>query len=86
MGKLFVIEGTDSSGKQTQLEKLKNRFEKENIKYKSVSFPNYESNSSELVKIYLKGELGDDPKKISPYTVKKTLVIRPIRVVASISP
>ena len=62
MGKLFVIEGTDSSGKQTQLEKLKNRFEKENIKYKSVSFPNYESNSSELVKIYLKGELGDDPK------------------------
>ena len=23
MGKLFVIEGTDSSGKQTQLEKLK---------------------------------------------------------------
>ena len=67
MGKLFVIEGTDSSGKQTQLEKLKNRFEKENIKYKSVSFPNYESNSSELVKIYLKGELGDDPKKISPY-------------------
>ena len=67
MGKLFVIEGTDSSGKQTQLEKLKNRFEKENIKYKSVSFPNYESNSSELVKIYLKGELGDDPKEISPY-------------------
>ena len=39
MGKLFVIEGNDSSGKQTQLEKLKNRFEKENIKYKSVSFP-----------------------------------------------
>ena len=32
MGKLFVIEGTDSSGKQTQLEKLKNRFEKANIK------------------------------------------------------
>ena len=28
MGKLFVIEGTDSSGKQTQLEKLKERFDK----------------------------------------------------------
>ncbi len=36
MGKLFVIEGTDSSGKQTQLEKLKNRFEKENIKYSKI--------------------------------------------------
>ena len=42
MGKLFVIEGTDSSGKQTQLEKLKERFDKKNIEYKSVSFPNYE--------------------------------------------
>lgn len=67
MGKLFVIDGTDASGKQTQLQKLKERFDKENIKYKSVSFPNYESQSSSLVKIYLNGELSDDPKKISPY-------------------
>ena len=37
-GKLFVIEGTDGSGKQTQLKRLKERFEKENIKYKTVSF------------------------------------------------
>ena len=67
MGKLFVIEGTDSSGKQTQLEELKRRFEKEKIEYKNVSFPNYESNSSELVKIYLSGELAENPKEISPY-------------------
>ena len=67
MGKLVVIEGTDSSGKQTQLEELKRRFEKEKIEYKSVSFPNYESNSSELVKIYLSGELAENPKEISPY-------------------
>ncbi len=67
MGKLFVIEGTDSSGKQTQLQKLKERFEKEGIEYKSISFPNYDSNSSELVKIYLNGELAQDPKEISPY-------------------
>ena len=67
MGKLFVIEGTDSSGKQTQMAKLKERFEKEEIKYKSVAFPNYDSKSSELVKIYLNGELAEDPKEISPY-------------------
>ncbi len=30
-GKLFVIDGTDGSGKQTQFNKLKERFEKENI-------------------------------------------------------
>ena len=45
MGKLFVIDGTDGSGKQTQLEKLKERLDTEGIDYKSVSFPNYESES-----------------------------------------
>ena len=67
MGKLFVIDGTDASGKQTQLGKLKERLEKEGIEYKSVSFPNYDSESSSLVKIYLNGELAEDPKEISPY-------------------
>ena len=67
MGKLFVIDGTDGSGKQTQLEKLKERLDTEGIDYKSVSFPNYKSESSALVKIYLNGELAEDPKEISPY-------------------
>ncbi len=67
MGKLFVIDGTDASGKQTQLSKLKERLDKEGIEYKSVSFPNYDSESSSLVKIYLNGELSEDPKEISPY-------------------
>lgn len=67
MGKLFVIDGTDGSGKQTQLEKLKERLDTEGIDYKSVSFPNYESESSALVKIYLNGELSEDPREISPY-------------------
>ena len=34
MGKLFVIDGTDGSGKQTQLERLKNKFEENGIAYK----------------------------------------------------
>ena len=67
MGKLFVIDGTDASGKQTQLQKLKEKLDKEKIEYKSVSFPNYDSQSSSLVKIYLNGELAEDPKEISPY-------------------
>ena len=58
MGKLFVIDGTDGSGKQTQFTKLKERLEKENIKYIEVSFPNYDSPSSSLVKMYLSGEIG----------------------------
>lgn len=67
MGKLFVIDGTDGSGKQTQLERLKQKLDEKNIEYKVMSFPNYDSPSSSLVKMYLSGEFGDDPKKVSPY-------------------
>ena len=67
MGKLFVIEGTDGSGKQTQSTLLQQRLKEKNIDFKSVSFPNYENDSSALVKMYLNGEFGTDAKKISPY-------------------
>lgn len=67
MGKLFVIEGTDGSGKQTQFNLLKEHLTKEGIKYKTVSFPNYDSPSSSLVKMYLSGEFGENAKEISPY-------------------
>lgn len=67
MGKLFVIDGTDGSGKQTQLENLKIRLSQEGIDYRTVNFPNYDSPSSSLVKMYLGGEFGTDAKTISPY-------------------
>ena len=67
MGKLFVIDGTDGSGKQTQFQKLQERLDKEGIEYKTVSFPNYDSPSSSLVKMYLSGEFGENAKEVSPY-------------------
>ena len=67
MGKLFVIDGTDGSGKQTQFTKLQERLAKDGIKYKTVSFPNYDSPSSSLVKMYLSGEFGKNAKEVSPY-------------------
>ena len=67
MGKLFVIDGTDGSGKQTQLGELKNRLDREKIDYRVVSFPNYDSKTSTLVKMYLSGEFGTNSKEISPY-------------------
>ena len=67
MGKLFVIDGTDGSGKQTQFQKLQKRLDKEGIEYKTVSFPNYDSPSSSLVKMYLSGEFGENAKDVSPY-------------------
>ncbi len=67
MGKLFVIDGTDGSGKQTQFDLLKKHLEEEKIEYKTVSFPNYDSPSSSLVKMYLSGEFGENAKDVSPY-------------------
>lgn len=67
MSKIFVIDGTDGSGKQTQLEKLIEEFEKEDIPYAKYSFPRYDSPSSSLVKMYLGGEFGEDAQTISPY-------------------
>ena len=67
MGKLFVIDGTDGSGKQTQFDKLKERLSKDEVEYKTVSFPNYDSPSSSLVKMYLSGEFGTNAQEISPY-------------------
>ena len=50
MGNLFVIDGTDGSGKQTQFEKLKESLTKDGIEFKTIAFPNYDSPSSSLVK------------------------------------
>ena len=66
-GKLFVIDGTDGSGKQTQFTKLQERLKKDNVDFRTVSFPNYDSPSSGLVKMYLSGEFGKNAKDVSPY-------------------
>ncbi len=67
MGKIFVIDGTDGSGKQTQFDLLKKHLDEDGIDYRTVSFPNYDSPSSSLVKMYLSGEFGENAKEISPY-------------------
>lgn len=67
MGKLIVIEGLDGSGKSTQLELLPQNLLKNGINCKSVSFPDYDSNSSALVKMYLGGEFGSKPGDVNAY-------------------
>ena len=67
MGKLIVIEGLDGSGKSTQLELLPQNLKNAGIDSKSVSFPDYDSNSSALVKMYLGGEFGKKPGDVNAY-------------------
>ena len=57
-GKLIIIEGLDGSGKSTQIELLTKRAQSLEKKVRQIKFPNYEEDSSALVKAYLGGELG----------------------------
>lgn len=65
LAKIVVIDGTDGSGKQTQTEMLVNRLNKEGKKIYKTSFPNYESLSSGPVKMYLNGDITENPNEIS---------------------
>ncbi len=67
MGKLIVIEGLDGSGKSTQLELLCRNLAAEGIDNRRVSFPDYNEDSSALVKMYLAGEFGDRPDDVNAY-------------------
>lgn len=67
MGKLIVIEGLDGSGKGTQAELLTERLRQQGEAVRKVSFPDYASDSSALVKMYLSGQFGTDPADVNAY-------------------
>ncbi len=67
MGKLIVIEGLDGSGKSTQLDLLPKALKEKGFDSKSVSFPDYESDSSALVKMYLRGDFGKNPSDVNAF-------------------
>ncbi len=75
MGKIVVIEGTDSSGKETQTNLLYERVKKLYEKTIKISFPNYDSPACEPVKMYLAGLFGKDATKINPYPVSTMYAI-----------
>lgn len=67
MGKLFVIDGLDGSGKATQAEILVNKFKSRGELVKHIEYPNYKSRSSDLVKLYLSGEISENPFNVNAY-------------------
>ena len=75
MGKLIVIEGSDGSGKATQTKLLYEYLSEQKKNVKMVSYPNYESPSSALVKMYLESEFGDDPYGINAYVASSFFAV-----------
>lgn len=67
MGKLIVLEGSDGSGKATQTGRLVERLQNLRLKAMRVSFPNYESESSALIRMYLRGDFGGVAENVNPY-------------------
>ncbi len=57
-GRLIVLEGLDGSGKATQAARAVRRLEESGQAVRAISFPDYNSESSALVKMYLRGEVG----------------------------
>lgn len=66
-GKLIVIEGLDGSGKGTQAKLLAENLAAQGLSVRKISFPDYASDSSALVKMYLAGEFGSDPGDVNAY-------------------
>ena len=66
-GKLIAIEGLDGSGKATQAKLLAGYLAAQGLVVREVSFPDYGSDSSALVKMYLAGQFGPHPDDVNAY-------------------
>ena len=68
IGKIIEIEGTDGSGKETQSHLLAKNLSNLGIDAEVVSFPDYDSPSSKMIKDFLHGEFGDR-KSLTPIEI-----------------
>jgi len=65
-GKLIVLDGTDGSGKATQIKILMKRLKKKGYEIEITDFPQYGHKSAALVEEYLNGKFGS-AEEVGPY-------------------
>ena len=75
MRKLIVIDGLDGSGKATQAKRLAEKLKARAVPVREVSFPDYDSPSSALVKMYLAGEFGNRPGDVNAYAASSFFAV-----------
>jgi dTMP kinase len=66
-GRLIVLEGLDGSGKATQAARLAKTLADEGKRVMQITFPDYASESSALVRMYLGGQFGAKPDDVNAY-------------------
>ena len=74
-GRLIVIEGLDGSGKATQAKRLAAAAAARGENVREISFPDYASDSSALVKMYLAGDFGSDPGDVNAYAASSFFAV-----------
>lgn len=74
-GKLIVIEGLDGSGKATQAELLARTLTAAGREVRQISFPNYGSDSSALIRMYLGGQFGSKPEDVNAYAASSFFAV-----------
>ena len=67
MGIFIDLEGLDGSGKTTQTELICKRLAAGGIDYRQIKLPDYESDSSILVRKYLAGDFGKNAGDVNAY-------------------
>ena len=75
MGKLIVIEGTDGSGKSTQFRKLWEHLQADGIPFQHIVFPQYQEDSSALIRMYLGGRFGEKPSDVNAYAASSFFAV-----------
>ena len=74
-GKLIVIEGLDGSGKATQAKLLAQHLAGQGLPVREVTFPDYASDSSVLIKMYLAGQFGSKPDDVNAYAASSFFAV-----------
>ncbi|HJB59288.1 MAG TPA: thymidylate kinase [Candidatus Faecalibacterium faecipullorum] len=74
-GRLLVLEGLDGSGKATQAALLAKALAAAQLPVRQISFPNYGSDSSALVRMYLAGAFGEKPDDVNAYAASSFFAV-----------
>ena len=75
MGKLIILEGLDGSGKGTQAGLLADALAGQGRSLRKLTFPNYQSDSSALVRMYLAGQFGEKPDDVNAYAASSFFAV-----------
>ena len=67
MGIFVDLEGLDGSGKTTQTELICKRLQEDGIDFRQIKLPDYDSDSSILVRKYLAGDFGKNAGDVNSY-------------------